>query len=134
MALPGDATDLDVQKNAIDKLAAKFGGVHAAYANAGMGLAIDSAFASHSGGNAAANDAPVEDGLGLETDSAFAGRSGGNAADNDADVDDSGEEADDFFGGSSSTKSARRDSAGQPRNYLAGLDYKAPNYLAGHGW
>ncbi|MCR8826041.1 SDR family oxidoreductase [Pseudosulfitobacter koreensis] len=38
MALPGDATDLDAQKNAIDKLAAKFGGVHAAYANAGMGL------------------------------------------------------------------------------------------------
>lgn len=38
MALPGDATDLDAQKNAIDKLAATFGGVHAAYANAGMGL------------------------------------------------------------------------------------------------
>ena len=38
MALPGDATDLAQQQNAIDKLAAKFGGVHAAYANAGMGL------------------------------------------------------------------------------------------------
>lgn len=38
LALPGDATDLDQQQAAIDKLADKFGGVNAAYANAGMGL------------------------------------------------------------------------------------------------
>lgn len=26
------------------------------------------------------------------------------------------------------------DASGQPRNYLAGLDYRAPDYLAGRGW
>jgi hypothetical protein len=104
-------------------------------ANSGMGLAIDSAFASHSGGNAAANDAGVGD-SGEQADDFFGGKSGshGNAAENDADVDDSGEQADDFFGGSL-VKSARSDDdAGQPRNYLAGLGYQKPNYLAGRGW
>lgn len=104
-------------------------------ANAGLGLQTDSAFTSKSGGNAASNDAAVDEGLGLETDSAFAGHSGGNAADNDAEVDGAvGEEADDFFGGDSVKKDARSDDAGAPRNYLAGLHYRAPNYLAGRGW
>ena len=81
------------------------------------------------------NDAEVEEGLGLETDTAFAGHSGGNAADNDAEVDSTvGEQADDFFGGDADRKAARSDSASAPRDYLAGMDYKAPNYLQGSGW
>ena len=86
------------------------------------------------GANAAENDADVGD-SGEQADDFFGGKSGshGNAAENDADVDDSGEQADDFFGGSS-VKSARTDDAGQPRNYLAGLGYQKPNYLAGRGW
>ena len=89
--------------------------------------------------NAAANDAAndalgANSGMGLAIDSAFASHSGGNAAANDAGVGDSGEQADDFFGGSL-VKSARSDDdAGQPRNYLAGLGYQKPNYLAGRGW
>jgi hypothetical protein len=101
----------------------------------GLGLETDTAFAGHSGGNAADNDAEVEEGLGLETDTAFAGHSGGNAADNDAEVDSTvGEQADDFFGGDADKKAARSDDASAPRNYLAGMDYKAPNYLQGSGW
>ncbi|MBC7281844.1 SDR family oxidoreductase [Hoeflea sp.] len=38
LALPGDATSLDDQTRALEKLADAFGGVDAAYANAGMGL------------------------------------------------------------------------------------------------
>lgn len=38
LALPGDATDLDSQTDALDKLAQQFGSVDAAYANAGTGL------------------------------------------------------------------------------------------------
>jgi NADP-dependent 3-hydroxy acid dehydrogenase YdfG len=38
MALPGDATDLEAQGGALDRLAERYGGVDAAYANAGMGL------------------------------------------------------------------------------------------------
>ena len=67
--------------------AANDAAVQALNDNAGLGLETDSAFASKSGGNAADNDAEVEDGLGLETDTAFAGHSGGNAAANDAEVD-----------------------------------------------
>ena len=38
MALPGDATDLDSQRNAMETFAAETGGIDAAFANAGMGL------------------------------------------------------------------------------------------------
>lgn len=38
MALPGDATDFDAQKAALQSLADKFGKVDAAYANAGKGI------------------------------------------------------------------------------------------------
>ncbi|MCL3881164.1 SDR family oxidoreductase [Marivita sp. GX14005] len=38
LALPGDATDFDEQKQALDRLADHFGSVDAAYANAGTGL------------------------------------------------------------------------------------------------
>lgn len=38
LALPGDATQLDDQAKALDKLADHFGAVDAAFANAGMGL------------------------------------------------------------------------------------------------
>ena len=38
MALPGDATDLDSQRNALETFAAETGGIDAAFANAGMGL------------------------------------------------------------------------------------------------
>jgi NADP-dependent 3-hydroxy acid dehydrogenase YdfG len=38
LALPGDATDLDAQTDALAKLADQFGAVDAAYANAGTGL------------------------------------------------------------------------------------------------
>ncbi|SEQ60926.1 NADP-dependent 3-hydroxy acid dehydrogenase YdfG [Loktanella sp. DSM 29012] len=37
LALPGDATDYDALSAALDMLADKFGGVHAAFANAGRG-------------------------------------------------------------------------------------------------
>ena len=37
LALPGDATDFEAQKDALQKLADKFGAVDAAYANAGRG-------------------------------------------------------------------------------------------------
>ncbi|MCB5198630.1 SDR family oxidoreductase [Loktanella sp. TSTF-M6] len=37
LALPGDATDYDALTAALDTLADKFGGVHAAFANAGRG-------------------------------------------------------------------------------------------------
>ena len=37
LALPGDATDYEQQKDALDKLAQKFGQVDAAFANAGRG-------------------------------------------------------------------------------------------------
>lgn len=38
LALPGDATDLDAQSDALAKLADQFGAVDAAFANAGTGL------------------------------------------------------------------------------------------------
>ncbi len=38
LALRGDATDLEAQTAAVDRLAERFGAVHAAYANAGTGL------------------------------------------------------------------------------------------------
>ena len=38
MALPGDATDLDSQRSAMETFAKKTGGIDAAFANAGMGL------------------------------------------------------------------------------------------------
>ncbi|MEL6549758.1 MAG: SDR family oxidoreductase [Pseudomonadota bacterium] len=38
LALPGDATSLDAQQDAIDKLVGAFGPLHAAFANAGTGL------------------------------------------------------------------------------------------------
>ena len=38
MALPGDATDLDSQLNAMETFASETGGIDAAFANAGMGL------------------------------------------------------------------------------------------------
>ena len=38
MALPGDATDLNSQRNALETFAAETGGIDAAFANAGMGL------------------------------------------------------------------------------------------------
>lgn len=38
LALPGDATDLDAQSDALAKLANQFGAVDAAFANAGTGL------------------------------------------------------------------------------------------------
>lgn len=38
LALPGDVTDLDAQKDAIAKLAAHFGRLDASFANAGKGL------------------------------------------------------------------------------------------------
>ena len=75
--------------------------------------------------------------LGLDTDEAFANYADkdANAADNDAEVDGTvGEEADDFFGGSGMKKARSSDDASQPRNYLAGMDYRAPNYLQGRGW
>jgi len=56
-----------------------------------------------------------------------------DAATNDQSLDSTRES----MGMSSATKhSARksRDLSGQPRNYLAGMDYHAPNYLGGYGW
>ena len=38
MALPGDATDLDSQRSAMETFANETGGIDAAFANAGMGL------------------------------------------------------------------------------------------------
>ena len=38
MALPGDATDLDSQRNALETFSVEAGGIDAAFANAGMGL------------------------------------------------------------------------------------------------
>ncbi len=38
MALPGDATDLDSQRSAMEKFVSATGGMDAAFANAGMGL------------------------------------------------------------------------------------------------
>lgn len=38
LALPGDATELSAQKDVLARLAAHFGGVDAAFANAGMGV------------------------------------------------------------------------------------------------
>ncbi len=38
LALPGDATSLDDQAGTLEMLSETFGGVHAAFANAGMGL------------------------------------------------------------------------------------------------
>ena len=95
---------------------------------------MDSIFAGKSGGNAAANDTSIDtDSNGV--DAAFSGHSGGNAASNDAAVDNAvGEEADNFFGGSAVKSARNSDDAGQPRNYLAGMDYRAPNYLQGQGW
>ncbi|MEM1374979.1 MAG: SDR family oxidoreductase [Pseudomonadota bacterium] len=40
LALPGDATDLSAQETAIAEAAERFGGIHAAFANAGTGLSI----------------------------------------------------------------------------------------------
>ncbi|WP_099827699.1 SDR family oxidoreductase [Oceaniglobus indicus] len=38
LALPGDATDAQAQQTAIEQLADRFGGIDAAFANAGMGI------------------------------------------------------------------------------------------------
>ena len=38
MALPGDATDLESQRSAMETFASATGGIDAAFANAGMGL------------------------------------------------------------------------------------------------
>jgi hypothetical protein len=99
------------------------------HANAGMGEAIDASFTGHSGGNAADNDAEVDGSLGEQADDFFGGKDrGGNAAANDAEVDDQGEQADDFFASDNGKRGARaRSDASQPRNYLAGMGYRAPN-------
>jgi len=40
MALPGDATSLETQEQAVDRLASRFSGLDAAFANAGTGLKL----------------------------------------------------------------------------------------------